>query len=283
MKHSLFTLTQYASRELKDTYETGEIPWLCRIIFQDVFHYTNIDIHIKKHENLDESFVNKFTKIITQLRTGKPIQYILGETVFCGLSFGLNPATLIPRPETEELVRWMQQTIHPSSRILDIGTGSGCIAITLAHLFPQAAVQGIDISPQAIQQAEANAIRHHTQVRFRVSDFFSYSLNCKEQFDIIVSNPPYIREKEKKEMHKRVLDFEPHRALFVPDSDPLIFYREIAAFGQSHLIPSGSLFFEINEALGQEMTALLKAFHYTAIQLKKDNYGKDRFIYAQKQ
>ncbi len=136
MNHSLFTLIQYAREELKDTYGAEEIRSICQIIFTDVFHYTNIDIHLKKSEDLDESFVKNFIKITGQLKAGQPIQYVLGETVFAGLRIELNPSTLIPRPETEELVYWIKETAPSSARILDIGTGSGCIALSLAHSLP---------------------------------------------------------------------------------------------------------------------------------------------------
>lgn len=280
MNHSLFTLVQYACRELKDTYNDREIRSICRIIFTDAFHYTNIDIHIKKCENIAESFVNKFFEIITALKQGKPIQYILGETEFAGLRFGLNSATLIPRPETEELVHWIHETASSAATLLDIGTGSGCIAVTLAHLMPHTHVSAIDISPEAIQQAENNANRNGVKIRFQTADIFSF--NPPESYDIIVSNPPYIREQEKSRMEKQVLDYEPHQALFVPNEDPLLYYRTIAAFGQQHLRPGGYVFFEINEASGKEMIQLMRNFDYEQIVLKKDFYGKDRFIKAKK-
>lgn len=276
MNHSLFTLLQYASKELKDTCDPQEIRSICQLIFTDVFHYTNIDIHIKKSEDLDESFVKKFFKIIEQLKTNQPIQYILGETVFAGLRIGLNSSTLIPRPETEELVHWIRETASPSARILDIGTGSGCIALALANFLPAASVTGLDISPAAIEQAKRNASWNQLQADFITSDIFQF--HTTEKYDIIVSNPPYIREQEKCEMQKRVLDYEPSRALFVPDDDPLIFYRAIAAFGSQHLLPGGILFFEINEALGDEMLQLMQEFHYSRLVLKKDFYGKKRFV-----
>ena len=276
MNHSLFTLIQYAREELKDTYGAEEIRSICQIIFTDVFHYTNIDIHLKKSEDLDESFVKNFIKITGQLKAGQPIQYVLGETVFAGLRIGLNPSTLIPRPETEELVYWIKETAPSSARILDIGTGSGCIALALAHSLPGTSVCGLDISPEAVKQARQNAQLNHLQADFMQADIFRF--NTPEQYDIIVSNPPYVREQEKPLMQKRVLDYEPHRALFVPDDDPLIYYRTIVKWGKRHLIQSGKLFFEINEALGKEMLQLMEASGYCRLVLKKDFYGKDRFV-----
>lgn len=276
MNHSLFTLIQYAGEELKDTYGPEEIRSICQIIFTDVFHYTNIDIHLKKSEDLDESFAKKFFEITGQLKTHRPIQYILGETVFAGLRIGLNPSTLIPRPETEELVYWIRETAPSSARILDIGTGSGCIALALAQFLPDASVSGLDISAEAVGQARRNAQHNRLHVQFMQADIFRF--NTPEQYDIIVSNPPYVRKQEKALMQKRVLDYEPHRALFVPDDDPLIYYRTIAEWGKRHLVPGGKLFFEINEALGAEMMQLMEASGYSRLILKKDFYGKDRFV-----
>ncbi len=280
MNHSLFTLIQYAGEELKDTYGPEEIRSICQIIFTDVFHYTNIDIHLKKSEHLDESFVKKFFEITGQLKKHRPIQYILGETVFVGLRIGLNPSTLIPRPETEELAYWIKETAPSSARILDIGTGSGCIALALAHFLPHASVCGLDIAPEAVEQARRNAKLNRLQVNFTQADIFHF--DTPEQYDIIVSNPPYVREQEKAGMQKRVLDYEPHRALFVPDKDPLLYYRTIAEWGKRHLTGGGKLFFEINEALGEEMLQLMQASGYSRLVLKKDFYGKDRFIKGEK-
>ena len=278
MNISIYTLSQYASGELKDTYEPEEIRSICRLIFMDVFHYTNIDIHIQKHENLPESFLGKFQEIIARLKQGEPIQYIIGTTEFAGLTFTVNPSTLIPRPETEELVLWIKSLAAPSSHILDIGTGSGCIAITLAHLLPDSRVTGIDISADALATASHNAMINLTKVQFRQADIFDYRPESGSRFDIIVSNPPYVRMSEKQYMQRQVVDFEPPTALFVPDKDPLLFYWQIAKFGQTHLRKNGLLFFEINEALGQDTVDLLARYPYSGIEIKKDFLGKDRFI-----
>lgn len=277
--NTIYELSQYALHELKDSYTKNEAGQICRLIFMDVFQYTNIDIHIKNHEKLNESFVNKFCNIITQLKTNKPLQYIIGETEFAGLRFQLNPDTLIPRPETEELVIRISRQVRPDAQILDIGTGSGCIAISLAHLLPRAHVSALDISSQAIQAAQQNAQQNHVAVQFITGDILSYkTLTWDQKYDVIVSNPPYVCNSEKKQMHRRVLEFEPHRALFVSDDDPLLFYREIANFGRQQLTPGGYLFFEINEALGQQTCALLHETGYTDIVLEQDIHDKDRFI-----
>lgn len=274
-------LSQYALEELKDTYDTHEIRSICHIIFLDVLKYTNIDIHIRKNEILDESFVNIFFEIIRLLKTGHPIQYIIGETEFFGLKFRLNASTLIPRPETEELVLLSKDRLAPGRKVLDIGSGSGCIAISLASVCHEAHVTGIDIAEEAVEIARKNAIRNGVAVNFLIRDILHFDNDTWENYDLIVSNPPYVRNCEKQQMHPRVLDFEPHRALFVPDTDPLLFYRRIAEFGRKHLVPEGSLCVEINEALGQETAGLLEKLGYCNVIIKKDLFEKDRFILAQ--
>lgn len=277
---TIYHLSQYAVRELKDTYTENEIKYICNLIFVDVLQYTNIDIHLRKNEVLDESFVNKFYEIVRLLKKDIPLQYIIGSTEFAGLTFRLNSSTLIPRPETEELVMWIKNILSPGKTVLDIGTGSGCIAIALAASTPGIRTCATDISPEAIEQAQKNASLNHADVDFCIADILHHEQYTWENYDIIVSNPPYIRNSEKALMHPRVLDNEPHRALFVPDSDPLIFYRTIATFGQKRLNPHGHLFFEINEALGEMTCHLLEELGYTDIILKKDIHERDRFIKA---
>ena len=214
-------------------------------------------------------------EVIERLLHFEPIQYIFGHTEWRGLDLRVTPATLIPRPETAELVERinLQYTIfniQSSIRILDVGTGSGCIAIALKKAHPEWQVTGIDISPEAIEVARENAARNGVEVTFHVADIFSDSI---EDFDLVVSNPPYICEREKEGMLPNVLDFEPHTALFVPDSDPLKFYRRIA-----ELKLGKYLFFEINEAFGEEMKNLFADLGYTDILITKDIYGKARII-----
>ncbi len=276
--NNLHTLTQYALDELKDTYNENEIRSICRLIFLELLQYTNIDIHLRKYETLNESFVNKFYGIISQLKTDRPIQYILGETEFGGLKFRLNDATLIPRPETEELVMWICQYAEKGSCILDIGTGSGCIAISLAHRIARSKVTGLDISEKALETARLNALVNRVNVDFEKKDILQDAVSVCGPYDIIVSNPPYVRQSEQKSMHPRVLEYEPHTALFVPDEDPLLFYRAIAALGLTALSPQGQLFFEINENLGAETVNLLTTCGYRNVELKKDIFDKNRFI-----
>lgn len=220
--------------------------------------------------------------ILVRLQAMEPVQYIVGESEFYGLSFFVNSSVLIPRPETEELVEWIISD-HPNQigRLLDIGTGSGCIAVTLAHYLKNFAVSAIDISDKALEQAQKNAERNNCQVQFRQVDILNPANEFEgEKFDLIVSNPPYVRELEKRQMVGNVLEHEPHLALFVSDDDPLVFYRAIALFGKDRLKESGKLYLEINENLGGETAELLSSLGYRDVELRKDIFGRDRMIKA---
>ena len=229
---------------------------------------------------ITKNFANTqiFEPIIARLLRFEPIQYIFGHTLWCGLDLKVSPATLIPRPETAELITVIDERLAVSGqplRVLDIGTGSGCIAIALKKRHPNWQVTGIDISAEAIEIAKENALRNEVEVAFKQLDILSKNTDSIGTFDIVVSNPPYICEEEKKEMRRNVLDYEPHSALFVPDNDPLVFYRRIA-----QLQLGQHLFFEINEAYAQEMKEMLVEFRYTDIQITNDIYGKPRIIEA---
>jgi len=223
----------------------------------------------------DTTFLANTQGIIKRLLHFEPIQYIFGHTLWCGLDLKVNPSTLIPRPETAELVERIQnteyrvQTKNAPLRVLDVGTGSGCIAIALKKAHPEWQVTGIDISAEAISVAKENALRNKVEVDFKVADIFDFN----GTFDVVVSNPPYIRECEKSTMRPNVLNYEPSTALFVPDNDPLRFYRRIASL---HL--GTYLFFEINEAFASEMEALLREQGYTDIRISNDIYEKPRII-----
>ncbi|MGL5683826.1 MAG: peptide chain release factor N(5)-glutamine methyltransferase [Marinifilaceae bacterium] len=279
---TLFTLKQYAFQQLKDIYDSREIEAICRILFTDVLNFNSIQQITERNTALSEHTTSLFMGCIEKLQQHIPLQYIIGWTEFCGLKFYLNADTLIPRPETEELVQLTSAHVTSGMRLLDIGTGSGCIAISLASLHPDIMVEAVDISSNAINQASQNARHNNVKVTFREVDILNYNAYTWPTYDIIVSNPPYICEQEKESMDKNVLDFEPHRALFVSNADPLLFYRNIATMATQQLKPGGYLFFEINQAYGEETVQLLNTLGYQNINLHKDIYGNHRMTSAQK-
>jgi release factor glutamine methyltransferase len=226
-----------------------------------------------------------YQDVIERIKNQEPVQYVIGETEFYGRKFKVTPDTLIPRPETEELVHSVVSRIKNEGkkserlRILDIGTGSGCIAISLACELPQAEVYAYDISENALKIAQENANKNQVNVRFEQRDILQFSaINPAEKFDIIVSNPPYVMDSEAKEMHKNVLDFEPHLALFVPDDNALIFYEAIVNFAVNNLIVNGLCMVEINQQLGLETAELFWNKGFSYIEVIKDLSGKDRFV-----
>jgi release factor glutamine methyltransferase len=254
------------------------------LILEDKFQLKRLDLALDPSFEFSAEAMKILEELVTQLKTEIPIQYLLGTTEFFGLPFLVNENVLIPRPETEELVDWILQEDKKIERqkqikILDIGTGTGCIAISLAKNIPNAAVFAIDISAEALEVAKKNAEINTVTVTFleknilETDDFFG-------QYDIIVSNPPYVRNLEKQEIKKNVLDNEPHLALFVDDLDALIFYRKIASLATKILNEGGQLFFEINQYLGKEMVDLLNTSGFADVELRKDIYGNDRMTHA---
>ena len=262
---------------LSSHYPTGEVTALTRIIATELLGVSQMAFYLKDDITLTAEQQTLLENAIERLKKQEPIQYILGYSDFCGLRFKVTPATLIPRPETSELVEWIASEATGNESILDIGTGSGCIAISLAHKLLQSKVTAWDISPDAIAVATENCKANGCAVAFEEVDILAYEPTDK-QFDIIVSNPPYIKENEKSAMHSNVLDWEPHTALFVPDSDPLLFYRTIAKKGLTLLKPGGRLYFEINRAHGKETMEMLESLGYTEIELRKDFAENDRMI-----
>ena len=278
--------------ELQTIQEDSEIESFFFILTEYLHDLKRIDISLNPDFEVSETDLQKWNVIISELKTEKPIQYITGEAWFYGLRFEVNENTLIPRPETEELVEWIvdgqktkdkRQTVS----ILDIGTGSGCIPITIKKEIPNALVSAIDVSEKALEMARKNAIDNEVEVNFilqnilEIDDLKSLPTSNSQlttQFDIIVSNPPYVRNLEKQEIKKNVLAYEPHLALFVEDSDALLFYRKIAQLALTSLTPNGKLFFEINQYLGKETVALLENLGFKNIELRKDFVGNDRMI-----
>ena len=272
--------------ELTPIFDEGEAESFFYLILENKHELKRIDLALQPNLTFSADQIKVWNIILEQLKKEIPIQYLLGETSFYGLDFEVNPAVLIPRPETEELVDWIIKSNGAAQaskkiKILDIGTGSGCIAISLAKNIPDAQVFAIDVSVEALSTAQKNAEINEVQVTF-INKNILETTDLEQEFDIIVSNPPYVRNLEKEEIKKNVLDNEPHLALFVEDNDALIFYRKIAELAQKKLSENGQLFFEINQYLGQEMFELLEKMNFKNIELRKDIYGNDRMMRGEK-
>lgn len=291
---------------LLSIYDLGEAESFFYLILEEKQQLKRIDLALNPDLTFSNAEIQLWNSILEQLQKEIPIQYLLGKTSFYGLDFEVNENVLIPRPETEELVAWIIQGQKVEVRsgklemgsgklgeeqsaklereqqirkinILDIGTGSGCIAIALAKNLPNAEVFAVDVSEKALATAQKNAIINEVNVTLLKKNILETD-DLEQQFDLIVSNPPYVRELEKKEIKKNVLDNEPHLALFVADSDALVFYRKIAELAQKNLSPKGQLFYEINQYLGKEMMELLEKMNFQNIELRQDIYGNDRMI-----
>lgn len=272
----------YLREQLSKSYEPQEANGLARIIFCDILGQSNVDYYLCKDIDLSGNEEEKVKSILQRLEKYEPIQYIEGKKYFSGREFFVRQGVLIPRPETEELVELAAQACKPNAKILDIGTGSGCIAISLAKKLPEAEVHAWDISEVALEVAKQNNEQLSASVHFEQHDILTYQATGAEAFDLIISNPPYIAESEKAEMEPNVLAWEPSIALFVPDNDPLLFYRRIGELALRMLTPNGKLFFEINRAYGDATKQLLCNQGYKNIHIQKDLSGNDRFIYAEK-
>lgn len=274
---------QYIEKELRGLYPQTEVRGFTRLILEHVCGMNYTQQVLRRNEIIDSSSKGKIEKIVQRLKSYEPIQYILGETEFFGLRLKVAPGVLIPRPETEELVQWIVDSAKPADpSILDVGTGSGCIALALKNDMKNARVSAVDFSEQALEIARKNARINQLDVEFIHADILNWQNFNWERFDVIVSNPPYVREQEKKAMQPNVLKFEPEKALFVSDDKPLVFYREIARFAQKYLKDEGELFFEINENLGGETTELLLGENFSDVELKKDLHGKMRMLKCRK-
>lgn len=268
---------------LQNIYEENEITTYYFMLLEFYAGLSKVDVLVHPYEKLPDSVKNSLSVAVDQLKTHKPIQYILGETLFFSNRFFVNEDVLIPRQETEELVDWiiLQADKTKKLQILDIGCGSGCIAISLAKALPNAQVSAVDISAKALQIAQKNAVINHATIDFIQKDILTTE-NLEGCFDIIVSNPPYVRNLEKEEIHKNVLQYEPHLALFVPDENPLLFYDKIADLARNALTQNGTLYFEINQYLGQQTTDLLLQKDFTAVELRNDLQNNPRMIRAEK-
>ncbi|MNK07695.1 Release factor glutamine methyltransferase [compost metagenome] len=269
----------YFIEKLTPLYDSMEAESFFAITLEELKGWKRVDLALHPDAVLSSDEIVKWDNVLVLLEEQKPIQYIFGKAHFYGLEFEVNENTLIPRPETEELVEWIitENEHKGKTAILDIGTGSGCIAISLAKKLPDASVSAIDVSEQALVVAKRNADRNETNVSFIKQDIL-VAETLPKNFDIIVSNPPYVRNLEKVEIKENVLQYEPHLALFVEDNNALLFYRKIALLAKGNLAPNGKLYFEINQYLGAEMIEMLENFGFRDIVLKKDIYGNDRMI-----
>jgi len=269
-------------------YEFTEVDSFYYILIDYKLNLSKMDFLMNPNTIVLEVDVPFFESAIEKLKKEQPIQYIVGETEFYGLPFKVTESTLIPRPETEELIDWIikdqLEFINDQLLILDIGTGSGCIPISLAKNLPKAKVSAVDISEEALKIAKENADSNKVEVRFIHGDILRHAeldlVSHKDKYDIIVSNPPYVRNLEKQEIKKNVLAHEPHLALFVEDDDALIFYRKITEFALEHLKKDGMLYFEINQYLGKQTVELIRDLGFSTVELRKDMSGNDRMIKA---
>ena len=271
-------------QELLLIFDEGEAESFFYLILEEKQQLKRIDLALHPDLTFSNEQMLVWNSLLEQLKCEVPVQYLLGKTSFYGLDFEVNPTVLIPRSETEELVDWIIKSLksrigNSKLKILDIGTGSGCIAISLAKNIENAQVFAIDISDKALATAKKNAEFNKVEVTFIHQNILD-TADLNQNFDIIVSNPPYVRNLEKQEIKKNVLNNEPHLALFVEDNDALIFYKKIAKVAQQSLAQNGELFFEINQYLGQEMIEMLEKMNFRAIELRKDIYGNDRMIRA---
>lgn len=266
---------------LTPLYEISEAKAIVRWVLDVRFGLSMADILCDKVNQLSADDQKELETMTQRLEKGEPVQYIIGMADFCGRQFHVAPGVLIPRPETEELCRWITQKNRPSVlSVLDIGTGSGCIAVTLALEMPKAKVTAWDISDETLRIAQKNAQTLGAEVTFEHQDILNVSLHDK--YDLIVSNPPYIQPKERDGMGKNVLDYEPHQALFAPEEEPIIFYQRIGDFAWQHLKTGGVLYFELNPLTAHEVSDYLHHLGFSEIEIRQDQFGKQRFLKATK-
>ncbi|MGN0187231.1 MAG: peptide chain release factor N(5)-glutamine methyltransferase [Paludibacteraceae bacterium] len=274
------SIDRQIEKELSGFYPQGELKALVRLLLQRVAGWSLVDVLTRTDLTLSAAQQATIADAVARLKRYEPIQYIFGETEFCDMTFGVDGRVLIPRPETAQLVSLVQHHVSATADILDIGTGSGCIAVALAKCLPQAHITAYDVSPDALVVAADNAQRQGVAVDFCRVDILHDVPTDAPMFDAIVSNPPYVTESERVSMSANVLDYEPALALFVPDDDPLLFYRAIADFALLHLVGGGGLFLEINHRFGAETMQLLQTKGFDKVSVLRDSFGCDRFVVA---
>jgi len=279
---TLKELQQHFHSQLDAIYGKDEVQSFFKLLIENVLNFKPIELVLHTESDISITNQHRFNADIKRLKQEEPIQYIIGETVFFGLPFKVNPSTLIPRPETEELVQWIIEDLklakNQEPTILDIGTGSGCIAISLAKNLINAKIFALDVSPEALKVAKENAELNQVEVEFIEADILTACHTELQKFDIIVSNPPYVRTLEKSSIKNNVLKHEPHLALFVENEDPLLFYKAICEFANHNLKSKGILFFEINQYLGAEMMQLVSTFNFESLELRQDIFGNNRML-----
>ena len=284
----IVAIEQQFLNDLADLYDSNEVKYIFFLLLEHRMGWTKTDYLLHKKNTLNEEDSTWLANALQLLKVAKPVQYITGHTWFMGMKLAVNDAVLIPRPETEELVNLIinnyRQHFGHQLRILDIGTGSGCIAIALKKAFPSSSTYALDISKDALQVARQNAENQSANIEFINADILEWDtyFQPEQRFDIVVSNPPYITIDEQADMHRNVLAHEPHMALFVEGSAPLLFYTHIATFAMEHLQPQGSLYFEINRNYGQQVCELLRKKGFDQVQLHQDMHGADRMVQAKK-
>lgn len=275
---TVIQLKHKAQQFLSEIFSSEEIVNMFYLLTEKHLKMNRLDVAM--HPNTQVSLANliHFENAFWRLKNAEPIQYIIGETEFFGINFKVNQHVLIPRPETEGLVRWVLEEQMPKS-VIDLCTGSGCIAISLKSAWQDTQVSALDVSEEALNIARENAQQHHTEIRFVTQDLLKTDA-LPARYEVIVSNPPYVRHLEKQAMRKNVLDHEPHLALFVEDTSPLVFYKHIAKLAKRHLTPNGKVYLEINEYLGKETKEIFDDLGFFEVMLKKDIFGKDRMLRA---
>ncbi|WGK64902.1 peptide chain release factor N(5)-glutamine methyltransferase [Croceiramulus getboli] len=267
---------------LEPLYPKEERDSLFYRLLEVITKQQRIEVALSRKQTLPTEKLDPILAALERLANAEPLQYILGQTEFFGLQFYVSEGVLIPRPETEDLVSWIiQDEGQPSTskKVLDVGTGSGCIAISLAVRCPAMQMHALDISPRALEVARQNAQRNKVEIKFLEDDLFELQ-SLGESYDVIVSNPPYVRVQDQEHMHQNVMAYEPHSALFVSDEDPLRYYRQLAQLARQSLAEDGALYLEINEYLGAETVALLREHGFSRVELRQDMFGKDRMIKA---
>ncbi len=281
--YTLRQLFDVIGSSLSELYPATEVLAIRKMLFEKIVKMPEYRVHLSPNDILSGDITSRILEVLDELKKGNPVQYVIREADFMDIVFEVNAEVLIPRPETEELVHWIiSNNKNNSPKILDVGTGSGCIAVSLAKYLSDAQVTALDVSENALKVAKRNALINRVNVDFIKGDILEIYEIAGAPFDIIVSNPPYVREQEKQLMNRNVTDFEPHLALFVSDNDPLIFYRTIAQKAKYWLKPNGQLYFEINEAFGNEIKDMLIGNGFSDVEIRKDINGKDRMAYGKR-